>query len=438
MQFVDPISWDDALHMIGDKSPIGAALSSSEWSDVPVALRQRAMFSANLENVRFLQRAQDGLGDFLAASKKTTDDGETMLKTGSRSAFIDQMREFALKEGMGPLDPEDAGGLKDITSERRLGLVFDTQTTQAGSYAFYKQGQNADVINEFPAMRFIRVVDVKEPRQSHEQYQDQVYLKNDPIWSTRINQDFNVPWAPFGWGCGHDTEDVDRDESDKMGLTQPDERIEPETKHFNENLQASALNLAPELLQKLYEAFGDKIEIGDDVIRWTGQDEEEPEVQSQLEKNLAAEEDLLRQRRGTEKLVALDQGGKVIYQREGFKSSVRPEPGQVPEDSIVTHNHPSGAGFSSEDIASAVRLNLSQVRAVGNRQGNFTYVLDRPPGGWPKDAAARYTALLARWRQIDILKVKAGNMTAEEMYMDVTLNALKELAAEIKTTYERF
>ncbi len=270
MQFVDPISWDDALELIGDKSPIGAALSSSEWSDVPVALRQRAMFSANVENVRFLQRAQDGLMDFLTANKVATPDGDTMLKTGGRAAFIQQMREFAQAEGMGPLDPADEGGLQDITSERRLGLIFDTLTTQAGSYGFWKQGQDSDVLNEFPAMRFIRVVDVKEPRQSHEQYQDQVYLKNDPIWSTRINQDFGVPWAPFGWGCGHDTEDVDRDESVQLGLINDNQRVEPDTRNFNDNLQASTRGLDPDLIEKMKNAFGDQLSIDGDSMAWSG------------------------------------------------------------------------------------------------------------------------------------------------------------------------
>ena len=128
MQFVQPITFQEAVDLIGDKSPIGAMLSSSEWSDVPVALRLRAMFSANVENVRFLQRAQDSLGDFLEVNRTTLPTGETMLASGGRAAFIQQLREFALAEGMGPLDPADAGGLEDITSERRLGLIFDTLT----------------------------------------------------------------------------------------------------------------------------------------------------------------------------------------------------------------------------------------------------------------------------------------------------------------------
>jgi len=101
MQFVKPIQFKEAIDKIGSKTPVGVALSSSEWSDVPVALRERAMFSANVENLRFLERAQDSIGDFLAGNKVTLPDGQVMLKTGGRAAFIQQLREFAIKEGMG-------------------------------------------------------------------------------------------------------------------------------------------------------------------------------------------------------------------------------------------------------------------------------------------------------------------------------------------------
>jgi hypothetical protein len=268
MQFVTPMPFQEAINKLGDQTPIGAALSSSEWSDVPVALRDNAFFSANVESLRFLQRAQDSLGDFLAGNVKTLDDGQTLLATGGRAAFIDQMQKFLLGEGVVRSD----GGLTDITSGRRLGLIFDTKVQQAGDFGYWRQGLDPDVLNEFPAMRFIRVKDVREPRQSHERYQDQVYLKTDPIWALVINQDFGVPWGPWGWGCGHDVEDVDRDEAEKLGLIKPGERLSPapllQKYNFNSNLSASTLGVEPELLAKMKKVFGDQIIIEGDTMRW--------------------------------------------------------------------------------------------------------------------------------------------------------------------------
>ena len=77
-----------------------------------------------------------------------------------------------------------------------------------------------DVLNEFPAQRFIRVQDVQQERESH--------LRFDPIWAQQINEVFHVPWGPWAWGCGHDVEDVDRDEAESIGLVKRGQRLEPE------------------------------------------------------------------------------------------------------------------------------------------------------------------------------------------------------------------
>ena len=274
MQFVKPMPFAEAIEKLGSQSPIGAALSSSEWADLPVKLRESALFSAYVEDIRFLQRVQDSLGDFLANNVKTLDDGQTLLATGSRAAFVEQMQSFLTAAGVHRTD----GGLTDISSELRLGLIFNIKTQQAADYGYYRQGMDPDVLNEFPASRFIRVKDVKEPRQAHEQFQDQVYLKTDPIWARVINKDFGVPWGPWGWGCGHDVEDVDRDEAQSLGLIKRGQTVEqvsrangwkPQSKFFNQNLQASAYGIQPQLLDKMKQVFGDRITIQDDVIYWT-------------------------------------------------------------------------------------------------------------------------------------------------------------------------
>jgi hypothetical protein len=274
MQFVQPIKFEDAIRKLGARSPIGAQLSSAQWSAVPVALRERALFSATIESLRFLQNLKTNLTDFLEANR---DPDTGALRVGGRAKFIEMMRRAAIAEGLGPLDPEDAGTLKDIRSEKRLALIFDINTRAAQAFGDRKQGLDPDILNEFPAQRFIRVIDVKEPRQSHELYEDQVALKTDTAFWLRINEDFGVPWAPWGWGCGHDVEDVDRAESDALGLTSPVGSVAPRGPsgesfdNFNQNLAASIRNLDPGLIDFLKQKFGPKIQITPDSAQWTAQ-----------------------------------------------------------------------------------------------------------------------------------------------------------------------
>jgi hypothetical protein len=268
VQFVKPIPFHEAIEKLGERSPIASRLKSSEWAEVPTALRERAFFSSRVESMRFLQRGRDAISDFLQQTREVLPNGESALATGGRAKFIEGMRQFAAKEGMGPLDRK--GALTDITSERRLGLIFDTQTQQMQDFGYRKQGMDPDVLNEFPAQRFIRVKDVSEPRDWHVQFEDQVYLKTDPIWK-RVNRDFGVPWGPWGWGCGHDVEDVDRDEAEALGLIRRDQVIEPPRDDPNEGLEASTKGMDPDLIEKLQQEFGDRIKVEGDAIAWNAE-----------------------------------------------------------------------------------------------------------------------------------------------------------------------
>ncbi|MFO1458258.1 MAG: hypothetical protein U1G08_02545 [Verrucomicrobiota bacterium] len=226
--------------------------------------------------MKFLQRTRDSIGDFLGASREkiTTPDGEITegLKMGSRAQFVDRMRELAIKEGMGPLEPEDVGTVRDITSEQRLGLIFDVQTQAATRYGDWKQGQDPDVLDEFPAQRFIREVGVEKPRPVHQANEGEVRLKSDlEFWLAMNDPDnggFGVPYGPWGFNSGMGVEDVDRAEAESLGLLQPGEKVEPVEKEFNDHLKSSVSGLDPDIQGILKSRFGDQVQISDGVARW--------------------------------------------------------------------------------------------------------------------------------------------------------------------------
>jgi hypothetical protein len=260
MIFDDSVPPQDALDFL-DKVIVPSPLTSSEWQDVPAELRARAFFSSRVESAQFLQQAHDQIQSFMDNNR----DENGALITGGRAKFANDMQQFLAENGI----LREGGGLTDITSAPRLGLIFNTQVQQAFDYGYRKQGMDADVLNEFPAQRFIRVKAVHEPRLNHAQFQGQVFLKTDPIWYLVINLDFGVPWGPWGWGCGHDVEDVDREETEEMGLVQAGDVLQPDTKwNFNSGLGASIKNLDPDLVAKLESVFGDRITIDGNTMKW--------------------------------------------------------------------------------------------------------------------------------------------------------------------------
>ncbi len=270
MQLVQPQPFDEAVAKLGARSVVGSTLNSAEWRDVPVALRETAFFSSQVQNVRFLERVKAELTDYLAGAR---DPATSALKTGSRAEFVSRLQRFALAEGMGPLRPQDKGGLKDITSEKRLALIFDVPTKAARDYGNWKQGMDPAVLDEFPAQRFIRVHRVKRPRPYHQAALGEVRLKTDTGYWVGLNRDFGVPWGPWGFGSGCDVEDVDRDEAESLGLVKAGQRLQPVDKRFTDSLAASLQGVDPALRAKLKAAFGDRILIEGDTVRWAAQSE---------------------------------------------------------------------------------------------------------------------------------------------------------------------
>ncbi len=273
MDFVYGQTFEEALRKLGERSPVGSILRSADWSRVPTAIRERSFFSATIEDARFLQRAQKFLEDFIAQTRLTNDNGETYLKSGGRAQFIDELQKFALREGMGSLDPEIKGTVRDIASETRLGLIFDTNLKSAQDYGYWKQGQDPDVLDAFPSQRFIRVAAVRKPRPLHQANRNEVRRKDDLRFWLAMNDPaiggFGVPWGPWGFGSGMDVEDVGRSESDGLGLTDANERVQPVAeKDFNDRLQASTQGLSQPLINLLKIAFGDKATFEGDAVQW--------------------------------------------------------------------------------------------------------------------------------------------------------------------------
>lgn len=84
--------------------------------------------------------------------------------------------------------------------------------------------------------------------------------------------------------------------------------------------------------------------------------------------------------------------GDIVTSFGGKGAKVVFDGSKVPQDAILTHNHPRSIGktgiksignsFSVHDIASAVRCNAKEMRAV---TPTYTFSIKRPKGGWGGD-----------------------------------------------------
>ena len=277
---IKPLKFLDAVRRLGKKKPIAKKLSSKQWAAMPTAIRERAYFTSNVESMKFLNKSKKMLGDYLSGARETvtTPDGRkvTALKKASRADFIYKMQKLAKETGLGNILPPGTDmsrdlitRMKDVASESRLKLIFDTQTQQAQAYGYYKQGQDPAILDAYPAQRFIRAEQRKVPRPLHQQNRNEVRRKDDMEFWLRMNNQslggFGVPFGPWGFNSGMDVEDLRRDEAIRLGLIEKNEQVLPPDDTFNKGLKAAA-DVEAEFLEKFMDKLGtDAINYGETV-----------------------------------------------------------------------------------------------------------------------------------------------------------------------------
>lgn len=259
-----PVKFEEAVSFILNKDAVPSDEWDQEnWNGEREDVSLRAFWSSRVENARFLDRAQAFIFDTLAevTEEVTGPDGvtRTALRGGDRGTFVRRMREFMISEGIVSGEEEfsevNQRDLRDIRSEARLRLIFDTNIRQAFGYGQWKQGQHPAILRRFPAQRFVRDREVSVERARHTEGEGEVRLKSDEAYWAGFQNDpeiggFGVPWAPFGFNSGMGLRDVNREDALELGLDvreiQPDQ-----SKNFNTAFSTSVKNLDPALKQKL-------------------------------------------------------------------------------------------------------------------------------------------------------------------------------------------
>lgn len=222
-----------------------SARTSADWERVAPALREKCFFSARVNDAEVLGKMRELIGKAVDSSKRPAN--EALV---SQDKFISEMKSFLRSRGY------TMGGSKltDITSRRRLGLVYDMNVQEAREYARYVRGQDADALDMYPAQEFLRVESRRVPRTDWPMRWRaaggkirggrMVALKSDPVWKNLSR--FGRPYPPFDYGSGMGIEDIDRDEAVELGLL-PDDEPADEIPDFDIALEAEAsLDRIPE------------------------------------------------------------------------------------------------------------------------------------------------------------------------------------------------
>jgi hypothetical protein len=270
---------EEAVKRLSSKTPIGSALRSADWEGMPAKLRKESFQSAGVESVRVLSTMHGKLLKRLAMATEVVGqqaDGTPKVAFVNRDSFIADMKRMVADEGLGT----GRGGLTDIRSNVRLGLIFDMQTRMHTGEARWRMDQDPDVLNSYPAQRLVRERSAKSPRDWMSRWQDagervnwvgasrteMVAMKTSPIW-VELSR-FKTPWPPFDYGSGMGTEDVAREEAIAIGLMQEADTIQPVADSFDAGLEESVAGLAKPFIDQLKKFFGNQLVVSGDKVSW--------------------------------------------------------------------------------------------------------------------------------------------------------------------------
>jgi len=198
----------EALQKLTSKTPVAADLSSAEWSQVPQALRERAVFSARTTNAGYVQEIKDKIESILNP-KTVMRDGRPVTEGLNVATARVELKQSLKNIGYSP-EPEKTGGIEDLSSDRRLNLILKQNVESAQGFGSWLQGQAEGALDAFPAQELFRAEDRKEPRNWIERWRGaggqfydgdrMIALKSDPIWS-EISA-FDTPYPPFDYNSG--------------------------------------------------------------------------------------------------------------------------------------------------------------------------------------------------------------------------------------------
>lgn len=143
-----------------------------------------------------------------------------------------------------------------------------------------------------------------------------------------------------------------------------------------------------------------------------------------MARNITLAEGTIRNNRD-ESLLVFSPEGDLLKRIQGKGPSVSYAGITIPENSIITHNHPRALGqkgikaignsFSQDDIVSAVSTNAKEIRAV---TPTYTFSVKRPKGGWGGSPEQIGTAFARASRDVNI---ELRGYVARQDYSDTSV-----------------
>jgi hypothetical protein len=253
-----PTPFQEAIRHLVAKNVLPTSLDSAGLRDLDAALRRQSLFSARTTLTGYLEDVKRTVESIVnpvqvaRADKTIQGPPETTVTEGfnpatARAALRNKLRELGYAPG-----EDDAGTIKDLSSDARLNLVVKTNTELAQGAGHFVQQNDPAIVDLYPALELVRFEAKEKERDwtkrwrfaareandlkalaALELHGRMVALKSSGIWQALGDgaggypDTLGNPYPPFAFGSGMWTQDVGRADAIEFGLLQQGEQPAP-------------------------------------------------------------------------------------------------------------------------------------------------------------------------------------------------------------------
>jgi hypothetical protein len=249
----------EAIKSVADKNVLPTSMSSAELQQLGGEFHRANFTSARTLLADLLDQYKADVQDIInptveqRADRVTEANPQGNVNVGLSQAEARLKAKQLLDELSYSPNPDEAGTIKDLSSDARINLVLETNRDIAQGFGWFLQGQDQAVLDAFPAQELLRIEDRKEPRDWPTRWSlcaavvgdvdaarvlaetgRMIALKDSDIWQALGDGEdgstdtLGNPFPPFAFLSGMGVRDIGYTEAVALGVIDPGQKVEPQ------------------------------------------------------------------------------------------------------------------------------------------------------------------------------------------------------------------
>lgn len=155
----------DAFKLAKERGILPTWMGTAELRELGKALKERAVFSARTTHADYLQALRTAINKLIEGGYGGT---QAELRAGLKEVLAqlgyDPVTGFPGDQDLG-IPPAEPGSLRDLSSDRRINLILDTQTQLLAGKGQQQRGLEPAALDLFPCYELVRGGAVRVPRE---------------------------------------------------------------------------------------------------------------------------------------------------------------------------------------------------------------------------------------------------------------------------------